>query len=483
VTIVRHLDGIQRIEPTAAVTTTASGLRVTYTYSNIAGIPMDLASVRLPTVDLGSRIVVQDFREIGGDLSLDAGRVWCGAYPQSLYSPVAVTRNDRDAIGVSIEYPLMEYQHEICLTVKSDGPTGWYVELGMENAEVADGRGYLFNRPTLAPGETRRYTVNIASAESTHWIETLAPYRDYFQTTYGAVRYTRDNRAVAGISLAYGEFQTTNNRDGWIPECGRPDLNGFTAAANFIAQRFMSSDRVMVWAATGLTFPQSMNFPFQFASRWTNGSPASSAPLATAPAALQQVAGVAGRSLGLWWGHSVNPTTQWLYGSARPLGVGDPTSFELCCRELDAACEAGATQIGLDAFSHSHLPLWSLIPHLNAMRQRQPHLTFCSEGRAPDILHLYAATWVDAYRYTVEPGRDELIPSQRFGIADYLAPGHETWVGMSFDRSLDPTLWGPSQSQVSQEAVIRTVMERGYIPVVWTTANLRALNLAVHGGQ
>lgn len=472
VTVSARADTVARIRPSAVASQIPGGLRVVYTYTNASSSIAELASLRMPVATIGSSATVQDLREIGSNLTVSAsGGGWSGAYPQVLYCPAAIVRGGEFALGVSVEYPVLTYRHEVRLSVRPQGDSQWWIEVGFDNGGLTGGITWLFNKPVLAPGETRQYAVNIVMSPTDSWIETLAPYRDFFKATYGDVRYVRDGRPIAGISLAYGEFQVPSNPDGWIPETNRPDQNGFSRASAFIESQFAHSDRVMVWAPTGLSYPQSRNFPFQFASRWTS----SSGPMQDAPQRLSAVAAQNGRSLGLWWGHSASPISSWRGGVDVPIDAPDGAGTALCEAELRAARSAGATTIGLDAFAHCIVPVWKLVPHLAAMKAAYPELQFCSEGRAPDVLHALSSTWIDGYRYPRATDRDEFVAIDRFRVADYLLPGHETWVGMSFDRSTNPALWGPTSSQSSREALIRDTIARGFVPIVWTGSDLRAL--------
>ena len=166
--------------------------------------------------------------------------------------------------------------------------------------------------------------------------------------------------------------------------------------------------------------------------------------------------------------------THW-NGSATsmPIDPTNPDHMRLAWNELDTAVEAGARTIGLDAFAHTLSPLWNLRPVLVAARLRHPGVKFVTEGRSCDVLHLIAPTWVDGYRAVPALGRPERVPVVRFEIADYLVPLHETWVGMQFDRSRDPQLWGPNSSLNAQMAEIDEVARLGYVPVSWITLDMR----------
>jgi hypothetical protein len=471
-------NGYNCVTPRTTVTKTVAGIQIQYTYENNTNTARELASITMPTLTMGDTIKLQDVRTVGGDLPMNRGSVpWYGTYPRTLYSPTAIIRNSTLAVGLSIEYPVLEYRHDVRLRVDPRDSGNWNVTFGLENAGIQDSDSHLFNPPVIQPGETRSYRVNIAFAQPDHWIETIAPYRDYFQATYGMVAYVRDQRPVAGVSMAMQHLQSSGNPYGWVSEAGKPEIDGYGSAAQWVSRQFLRADRVMVWTPTGLNPRGSMSYPYQFASHWNTHAAAaingSEAP--QSPANLLIAATGAGQSLGLWWGRSANVERSWGDTQSEALDPNRADHLLLAWNELDQAVAAGAQTIGLDAFAHCYSPVWNLTEFLKLARIKYPNLKFISEGRSSDILHVLTPTWTDGYRYAPVADMPERIPMSRFVVADYLVPGHETWAGMCFDRSTNPILWGPNASLDAQLAEVRDVASLGYVPVSWLPIDMRQI--------
>ncbi len=467
-----HADLVARILPRTEVCRIDGGIAVSYTYENRSSLPMQLCSMSLPELDLGPRLTVQDTRYVGGAVEMTASSPhWRGTYPGILYTPAVVVRNEQVAIGISVEYPVLDYKHDIRLRFRGEAEGRWIFELGMENSTAHCGFSYLRNAPLLMPGESRSYRVNIVAARPDQWISTLSPYREYFSGRYGGPRYSRDGRPIAGLALSSLERQSAENPNGWQP--GIDEREGFASAARIIEDRFVnSSRRVMLWAPTGYSANQLANYPFQFASRWTvpiNGQPN---PMSDAPALLRDMASSPGRTLGLWWGHSANPSKNWADDPVRALRVGDKEGCELWFRELQQAVDAGAREIGLDAFVHHITPVWEQRQLLAEAQSRHPGVRFCIEERTCDIMHTMAATWVDGYRIEQIFGLPVPVVTERFVVADYLVSGHETWVGMQFNRSRDHTLWGTTSTLAAQRIAVEKVAGLGYVPVNWVPMSM-----------
>lgn len=173
------------------------------------------------------------------------------------------------------------------------------------------------------------------------------------------------------------------------------------------------------------------------------------------------------RRLGLWWGHSANPSYAWGESPVRSLDSSDQAMKDVWFRELEAAVNSGATEIGLDAFAHDVAPAWELAAYLREAKARYPNLRFCIEPRTCDFLHVLAPTWIDGYRSTPLFGLPVSVVSDRFTIGDYLIPGQETWVGMQFNLSRQPNLWGPGASTEAQRQAVANIESLGYVPVTW----------------
>lgn len=469
-----HADLVTRLAPVTEVKAIAGGIRVTYTYENRSAAPIQLSSMALPTLVLGPSVTVQDTRYVGGAVEMTADSPhWRGTYPGILYAPAVVVRNTDVAVGISVEYPVMEYRHDIRLRFRGEAGGRWIFELGMENSTAHCGFSRLLNMPVLMPGELRTYRINVVTAAPDQWIGTLAPYRDYFTSHYGSVGYSRDGRPIAGLALSSREQQSATNPSGWRP--GIDEREGFASAARIVEDRFLNcSDRVMLWAPTGYSPNERANYPFQFASRWTepiNGAPS---PMSEAPEMLTALASVQGRTLGMWWGHAANPSSGWADDPDRPLRLSDAAGCTRWFAELDTAVACGATEIGLDAFVHHITPVWEQRQFLVEARRRHPGIRFCIEERTCDILHTMAATWVDGYRIEQIFGLPVPVVSEPFTIAEFLVPGQETWVGMQFDRSRESALWGLSSTIGAQRAEIQKVAGLGYVPVNWVPMQMKS---------
>jgi hypothetical protein len=468
-TVAPQADHASRIRPTAQVQAVPGGLRVVLAYRNGTGSVAELSSASLPTFRLGNSIRIQDTRDVGGTVPLTPETpTWRGTYPEILYAPACILRNDSVAVGVSIEYPVMEYRHDIRLRCTPVTGGAWSVELGMENSTAHCGYSYLRNCPTLQPGEQREYVVNIQVSGADDWIQTLQPYRAFFQAKYGAAAYVRDPRPVAGVALSQLESLSPSNPNGWVPGIGLPERDGFGGASSLVESRFRDcSDRVMIWAPTGYSTNPKANYPFQFATRWAS-YPRLAPDIDTgATVNLRALALTNGRTMGLWWGHAANPSYAWGEDPVRSLRSSDRAMRDAWFRELDAAVATGASEIGLDAFAHEISPVWELAAYLRDAKARYPQLRFCIERRAADILHVLAPTWIDGYKSSPLFNLPTVVVSEPFVIADYLIPGQETWVGMQFNLSKDPLLWGTGASLDAQQAAVANIANLGYVPVTW----------------
>jgi hypothetical protein len=87
-------------------------------------------------------------------------------------------------------------------------------------------------------------------------------------------------------------------------------------------------------------------------------------------------------------------------------------------------------------------------------------------------MHTMAATWVDGYRIEQIFGLPVPVVTERFVVADYLVSGHETWVGMQFNRSRDHTLWGTTSTLAAQRIAVEKVAGLGYVPVNWVPMSM-----------
>lgn len=459
----------ETIPPSIRFRAKTDGFDLLLSYTNDGPDPRDPAGIRIGSLALADAFKWHDFTSDGKPEDVERGEagsiVRTATYPGQLYSPVAVVRDERVAIGVSVHYPVIEYRHDTRLVLRgTDAGLTLFVHLGATSAR-ADGVSFDYPNP-IAPGATRAYTVSVRVSRPERWLATLLPYRDSFHATYGGVRYERDPRPVRGIMLAQPRFLAGDNPMGFAPVARRPDLNGWTAFARDLRKIFAASDRVLLWAPTGLYGRnRNLNFPFLFTSHWLAAGHA----MGDASEVLREVP-PDGAELGLWWGRSAQVMRGWDSGEVSKLDPANAEHVEAAFAELDLATEAGATLVGLDAFAHHHTPYWDLFGWLERMRRRHPGVRFVTEGRGPDVLHLLAPTWLDAYVAVTADRRSPIHIRTSLVLADLLLPGHETWAGMAFHR-LEKAAGQPVNLQVRRQEV-RRMADLGYVPLLFEDLRL-----------
>jgi hypothetical protein len=463
-----------RLQAESQVAVHPDGIDVTWTVTNTGGAAATLQSLPTPPLTLGPEIACMDFHSSGWPEPLNEAGPYTrmqGTWPGSLYSPVAVLMNTKIGIGISVQYPVLDYRHDCELIVQAAGEGRWEVLLRF--AGPAQQGDFPLRRPAiLPPGASHTYVVTIrAVANPLRWLETLSPYRDWFHRTFGEVAYTSDTSPIRGIILAFSHNQSAENPGGWIAAANRPDLNGYQAVIDLLKGGMRDAPRTVLWAPSGMAWKhRKLNYPFHFTTRWLLGN----GPMRTAPSLLAAIPTGPNRQWGLWWGHSILYTPAFDTLPSTPLDINNPQQTQAALDELELAVQSGARLIGLDAFSTTFLPVWDLIPWLRQLQHAQPEVTFCTEGLAPDILHRLAPTWLDLYSATPKRFDSTLRIRGRFLLADWLLPGHETWGGMQFERSPDPAVRGGGRANAgAREALVSRVAGFGYAPVVFSNIALR----------
>lgn len=419
------------------------GYDVVVHYTNNTSEAQELGVISVAGIRFGNKIEIGDFRHDAKFIEFDSqGRSFATAgreYPEDLYSPVGVIRDDRYTVGMSLNYPILEYEHGV--RVNFHVPGGAYIQSG----QCWNGEFQL--RGKMEPGESRQYTLSVRVVENEkHWLTTLVPYRDYFQEMYGAVRYERDPRPVLGFFIGMNGALSANNIYGFDGQSRRPDLHGWAPWASYIATApERGYERVMLWAASGLFRNHSdMNYPYQFMTGMDH------APLArdTADLLKERVAD-AGIDLGFWWGRSSQVMREWDTDQTEPMDPDNPDHVALAFRELDLAVERGASTIGLDAFVY--MDGWDAYRWLEMMHDRYPHLKFVVEPSGPDFEHVLAATWVEGLHHVQTPPL----------LQDFLVPGHETWVNTRMD--LYQSMRGVAASDAVKNHYWQELSDEGYV--------------------
>jgi hypothetical protein len=373
-------------------------------------------------------------------------------------------------MGISVHYPILEYEHHVKLNL--DNPAGVYL-----NGEGGRGFAARFSLSTtgpenwqtvkypaaIRPGETRVYVVSIRVTKTpTEWVRTLVPYRNYFRSMYGGATYQRENSPVWGVFASDPSRCAADNPLGWLPEW-RPDLNGWSGMASVLKNQSQGWDSIMVWLPSGSYWrnPQN-NFPCQPATPWLSSptlstifDPATGMPSVTA----------SGKELGFWWGRSCQTAATWDPPVLEDFDPDNPTHYTRKLQELDLMARAGAMTIGLDTFDPVNTPFFKQYRWMLTMRMRYPHIKFITEPTNCDIMHTLAGNFITGWEFNKIPATQEECYTVKHAnyLADFLVPGHEFWAGFRYNEMKQYFGITPDQNKVIAD------MERyasyGYRPV------------------
>ena len=457
-------NAISYVRPQIDFVKRAGGADLVVRFLNEAEGPRRLGTLYVGGIRMGAQIEKRRFVADAKPVTVDhEGKSYFGGgdwYPNGLYAPVATLREGDVTVGVSVHYPILEYEHPVFIRVESPG--GQYTK-GGRNWQVMIQLGPE-GGARIAPGETRTYVVSVraATGDPEHdWLRTLRPYRDYFRSLYGGVTYQRDPRPVAACEIAGTSSPTPDNPRAFAYEDRRIDRWGWQPWIDVMrAQRREGFGRFMLVAPTGLyQVNRSNNYPFQFTSGWRDVEKARTdlPRLATLGSELGE------GGLGLWWGRSAQVMRSWDTPRAEILDPDDETHRELAFRELNLAALLNVRVIGLDAFTE--MPAWDGYRWLKQMRERYPDFKFIAEPLAPDFIHTLAGTYVYGLRFDAVRDRE---PDGPFRMADFLVPGHETWARLS-DGAMRRR-HHVSRTEPLPTGLVRMHAQRlaawGYIPII-----------------
>ncbi|MEQ9616776.1 MAG: hypothetical protein RLN60_01935 [Phycisphaerales bacterium] len=440
------------------------------------------------------------------------------AYPVNWFSPAFVISDSTYTLGVSVEYPVLAYQHNLRFSVVSEAlpdqfGRAWKIRIRLNAHNQTGSGGAQFRQAgELNPGEQASYRVCVrVIKDDPAWATTLLPYRAYFQNTYGIPNYgfERDPRPVRAEFLA---------RTGSITECcgdlgyfdNNPEkpnpyfemfMNPRTPGVGWTAWRDNLRDvtkevgyeRVLVWTMSGrftLGFPCESNaiynFPFIFASNL---------PLIgvdepnigddfTMLSAIEE----GGVEFGMYWGRAAQPMAPItnLDDWNCPFDPGPPASgmvftddtinltsqadLDLAYGEFDTALMAGPSWVGLDAVSR--LDPWDRLDYAADLKSRA-----VNEGQAD-------------FRITLEPFRGDItiidFPGMNTGnrlmlgpngeqpdfmtLCDFLAPGHEIY-GITSGTPLPGDVGDDKVGATEQyrRNLAMRLASAGFIPVITPT--------------
>ncbi len=404
-------------------------------------------------------------------------------YPHS-YSPVIVTKDDNFSVGSSLMYPYLDYKHKAFMTIIKNESGTWihrYSNFGLFNGSYS----------ALAPGETRTYTISLrfTRPDSDYFLFTLKPYRDYFNSLYGAGRTApeKDLRPIMNVALAAQEFNYTN--PGNLTVLRRYDpryldpskkynflKNGFTPLFDELVANAKKNNfqRIFFWLVSGM-YPgddpgnEVWNYPPQFMD-FIPGPLADPEPFKNFSKAEIDLL--------LWWGRSTqipyNGTngeghilneTEWAPSSYKNAKYDDSTHIAFLKNQLrKAVCDRGASGLGLDAFSGSYMPpddRYKWVEDMKAYAKAQcgTDITLYGEGAQPDLIHSRIGNFYapckhiflagpDLLSYYINPGseiqvlyggnkKDGSIP-----ICDYEGEYGPEYDPHTFDEVKKHTQWG-----------------------------------------
>jgi len=446
----------------------AEGVKLRFELANETSRPAAMPRFAISGVTLplrGSRIIdASRTVSLKGVSNPREARVHPGlAYPRSAYSPVlGVMSGERflaamfmaDAHTSGFEVHLGYRHHEKRaswdLTFTPAGP----VEARKDAPPVA----------LLESGQTRRFDIAVTIAASTNWVEAYRPYRDFFQHTYGRVRYQRDSEPILALSMSTGEQISPDNPKGYSKRSsgdgeGRLDLEGWTGFHDRMKRetRARGFDRLMIWQAAGSHRQPSRPMSWEITSSWS--------PIMNQTADELRRLVADGFTLGFWMGRFTSVSEGFNTHRRHGWNADDPGDFAAAFREIDRACELGVRMIGMDDTSTS---LYADALHPGAatlysaifprLYERYPEMKWIIEPAACDFLHLWGSSFIWDMDISGPPT-----------FADYVAPGNESHAAMKRERgSLE-------QSRLDQH------IRWGYVPIVFN--QLPKIDLRVPGAD
>jgi hypothetical protein len=471
------------IQTTVVLRSQPTGADLVVTAHNTSSAPATAGHIMVGILNLGQSIETFDFRATGGDPVHRDWNNYAGAafnYPDDMYSPVFVARNGTYTVGISMQYPVMDYKHDVVLSMVNpgggmaagEGGPGWLAMYWLGNPQNTMTARWA----TLAPGETRTYVVSVRVTTNTQeWETTLLPYRGYFRSHYGGVKYTRDTTPIIAMQMADSAHLSPSNPYGFGG--GRVDITGWAPVRDVLLGAYAQWPTVMLWTPSGLYLNhQERNFPFQFTTHW-NATPRLAevySPTTGLPSAV-----AAGKKVGLWWGRSAEVAMTWDTGDYEFLDPDNPSHMRAVLAEMDGAARSGATLVGLDTFQTNCIPIWKAYPYLQMLEQRYPNIKFCTESSSCDILHTICPTFVTGWQsFASRPANVSDLVTIRHAnyLADFINPGHETWGSVSYQEM---RVWfhsEPSRTLVRDTAT--SFASYGYRPVLCETMDYTPLTAA-----
>jgi hypothetical protein len=467
------------LQPEISFQAQPTGFDIIYTFTNSGQNNRKLGALNMGIMTLGSRVDYPDLRYICENKYADyieGYKVRQMHYPDTLYSPAWILQNDDYAIGVSLQYPILDVKHTVRLTLYSpegkyaygEGGRGWRLEFLLSNVGNETEENKLTYPGLIGPGESWTYVMSVrVTKKPNEWVRTVLPYRNWFRGQYGGVAYDRQTRCLNGRAWTSADRCTDENPFGYGDS--RPDLNTWGPAINTLLER-QNWDTIMAWTPSGTyRYNTDNNMPYQFTSNW-NATEA----LATAydPEIGFPRLPAAGQKIGFWWGRSVQVALEWDAEELVPFNPDNQGHRTRAFAEIDLAVKAGATTIGMDTFSPRITPVWKLIPWIRDLKARHPGLRFCAEPVSSDLIHREVATFYrgNKDRYEVEhPDEIDGFYNPHY-MADFLLPGHEIWGSYRWATYEEFGIFHTDEEKTEQ---LRKIASLGYVPISMDAFDLK----------
>ena len=423
-------------------------------------------------------------------------------YPDDDYAPLVSLSNNDYHIGMSLQYPVLDYKHEVDLYYwVNPNSTKANVCLRMNDHAWTN---LVNNAGDIADGETREYTLSVTVVRrngwsggepDNAWMYSFQNYRRYFWWLYGPTQYTRDPEPVRGHLIAYDflidcSVPTTNEYgfDNLGTSNARPDLYGWkTWAGQWNAAHSRGWNRLMNWAMSGLYRNRSrqcggltynLNYPMHFATYIDDHTyDPGGGPVMTW---ITDVSSSTGISFGMWWGRSSSKVpASWdpdttAYPAPVRINLGSTSEKDDAKDELAEAVDTyHASEIGLDAMSW--MPTWDKYAWIKELQDYR-NVRYIHEQRGSDIDHtimpIYAyLTWNTSLQGAPQThcnsGYDGYLRWDAPLIQDFLNPNHETWGEMHGTWIVDyVTICGSGTANASEmEDFLEEIASRGFVPM------------------
>jgi len=445
-----------------------TGADLIFTFTSTAPGMRQLGTINIGTLALGPNVSLHDLRGAGETISADCNTfvTRSATYPGELYSPAWVISNKNMSVGISLQYPVLEWRHDVRLTMAcplargpgAENARGWLARFQLGGAGQRLGHG-----AQIGAGQTRVYVVSIrACTNPKEWVRTLAPYREYFRSTYGAVRYERRPQPIMAMTLSEPALITDDNAHGWSTSY-RPDLGGWGRLTRRLRVELGGWDGFMLASPAGqYATNRQHNPPYQIATAW-NSSP----ELATAldPYNGLPAIGKGGKRLALHWARAYQISTGWDQPVVQAMDLDKPEHVQAALNEIEGAVRAGAGTVVLGGSQHAAIPAWDQYQWIEQLAMHFTGTSFVVEPACPDFLHTLAGMSLAATMETGRPTREQDMYTLRHPhwMADFLLPGHETWAVLKYGVLKQAFSIDLDGARVLQD--VRRMALMGYVPV------------------